>query len=163
MSASSTSKKASSANSDAALNTTARMLAAAFCDRTGIPATNSRIKYVAGRYFKCLKYHWRLTPDRIILYDIKHNTYTSDRPYVFDGLIYRNGKLYVLWSETQEPLQNINLGAFENFEEFRKCFIGELDEGTEKIIKEYWDSYHQVDEASILEYPNEEEEEENDE
>lgn len=123
------------------LNKKSRDLSTEFFKRTKFPYSKKSNTIVSSRYFKCLINGWRLTPDRVLLFDLTHQTYTSDCSYEYDGLIYLNGMVRVLWSATDENLINIDLSPYRIYDEFRKRFVNDIDKNGENELRTFWNTY----------------------
>lgn len=147
--------KKHTAMNELSLNQKARNLAVSFCLRNGVNRSHAIITKISSRYFNCLSLGYRLTPDRILLYDLKHGTHTSDIPYTYDGLIYTKGKIGVLWSTTDEFLENIEVRDFNTYQEYRDGFIGELDVDDENRLRQHWNNNRpEKDQIELIEKTN---------
>lgn len=132
--------RASSKVRDNFVPANARIIAKALMESFCIRHTNilgERRDYVKDMYFYALKFDGEEIPtDSVILQDLEDKFHTTPETFEYYYLkMTKDGEIIVYWKETIEPINNIVLSKFKDFDDFKSKFRGEIDED---VLLEYW-------------------------
>ena len=126
----------------------ARILLNEFCIRHP-EVKGTKRDHVKDIYFYALKFGKQNIPtDYAILNEINLNIITSAQQYEYEYIkINKPGIATIHWKDTDEPMTNIDISKFKNYNEFRSVFKGNVNEIE---LKEFWNKMRAEEERKQL-------------